>query len=321
MTHACPQAIIKQPETIVSERLPILFENSKANVRKILSDEVVNGKTTMLGILTCSWISPNSTKFLSVTCQYVTPEWENRRILLQSQENSQVSICLSKILEDFLYPDENFQCRKSSLISETDTSNAFFYSADKNMEIDHIVPANGAIEAAFQHSLMRNELFAQAIDVANRFIDAVSYSKELFRVFETECNTLKIKQKKLKRSTQSLSSHIKMISSILEIRKVIEAMNGENYSGQLGTVKLKIPSLDQIEGLENLLPVLKRIQSVLDKLTNEKNPTSPLVIPLLMILEAYLKSIQFKQIDPLKKFIELFVEELNNQLPKNGKQV
>jgi len=40
-----------------------------------------------------------------------------------------------------------------------------------------------------------------------------------------------------------------------------------------------------------------------------------------MILEAYLKSLQFPQPESIKQFGESFVEELNNRLPKNGKLV
>jgi len=266
----------------------------------------------MLGITSSTWTSLKRTTFMSISCQYVTPDWKIRRVLIDSRELQQESISFDSTLESIL--SELFNSRKSlremkyCLVNDFLPSELFSDPINSTLSIEQLISVNGAIEAAFQHALASNTSLADAVSKSNSFIDTTSCMD-----FEKESGYLKTKLGKLSRASHTLNSQLTLISSILECRDEIEKLKE--------TFQSKIPTQDQFELLASFIPVLKRIKSVLVKLCSDKNPTSPLVIPLLMILEAYLKSLQHPQPESIKQFGESFVEELNNRLPKNGKLV
>jgi len=308
----CPKANIKPSATILGERLPEIYENVKSKIKGLLSKEICQEQVKMLGITSSMWTSLKRTTFMSISCQYVTPDWKIRKVLIDSRELQKESNSFDSTLESIL--SELFHSRKSlsemkyCLVNDSLPSELFSDPISSTLSIEQLTSVNGAIEAAFHHALTSNTSLVDAVSKSISFIDTTSCMD-----FEKESGYLKTKLGKLSRASKTLNSQLTLIRSILECREEIEKLNE--------TFQSKIPSQDQFELLASFLPVLKRIESVLVKLSSDKNPTSPLVIPLLMILEAYLKSLQYPQPESIKQFGESFVEELNNRLPKNGKLV
>ena len=333
-----PYCNFKSAATLSAAKLPILFHQVKREVFSKIKKDV---QTVQAVCFTADgWSSRSMDKYLGVTAHYITDHWKMERFVVACRPQAGrstaqvIAIQFDNTVKEIGLEPSVYK----SLVTDNATNMILAGKLSKDQVQEHLRCFDHNIQLVVNAGLKQESLLP-VISACKKLV-ARTHSSDLMISY------LKNVTEELNKNTSGIlddgerkvltyvkfvgwnetrwNSMFMMFKSIIHMRKQLEHVRDIHFSGKGESATPKslqscLPTIEQLDIVDGILPVLAHFQQVTDFMSGEKYPTVNYVIGQIFFLHKMCELERGKSFTPVViHFIDTLVEQLEVRYPERG---
>jgi hypothetical protein len=311
--HFDRKAVVKSSDTIRKYKLPLLYKNVKNSLNDQLEKDLVN--VDQVALTSDGWTSRANDPFQSMTIHYVDDDFVLKRFCIDCHcfEGRHTANTIAKLLDEIV----------SNIVGlKEDTMKVCVHDAAANMIAgvarskinDSFVCIDHILNTILKATIHECQLAKQAIERATELSSRCHRSTLTEQIIKKECKRVGVNYVKVMTPVKTRwNSNALMIESILRLKPALESLRDQEEV--IKDLSESIPSAEEFEALELLLPLLNQVKEVSEELSKDNYPTCHVAFSLLFTLEWNIQRHNLKHPNELvSEFCKKFQENWEKRL-------
>ena len=323
-----PEYHLKCAQTLSKGKLPLLYRQVEEALFARLQSEIK--RSSAIGFTADGWSSKANDKYIGVTCHIINKNWEMERYVVHcgpqigKSKGDLIAAKFDNIVEKLRLPAGTFKSMTTDNAANMLKAGRLSEQTDQHMGcFDHL------IQLIVNHAL-KQPLLCPAVNQFKRLMRKVHFSSDLEDVIRKECINLNnsglgeaTEYCKLISYTETRwNSCLRMMRSIVKMRVPLESIRDSGNTKTPAALMECIPSSDEFNIVERLLPGLTIFEGITDFMQSETYPAIAFVCSKLQWLKKNLCdkcTLARNQDDlPLHQFYKTACDELDRRFPMCG---
>ena len=323
-----PEYHLKCSQTLSKSKLPLLYRQVEEALYSRLQSEVK--RSSSIGFTADGWSSKANDKYIGVTCHIISKEWKMERYVVYcgpqtgKSKGELIAAKFDKIVEKLRLPADTFKSLTTDNAANMLKAGRLSEETNQHMGcFDHLIQL-------IVNNALKQPLLSPAVAQFKRLVRKVHFSSDLEDVIRKECINLNnsglgeatVYCKLIGYTETRWNSCLRMMRSIVKMRVPLESIRDSGNTKTPSALMECIPSTDEFDIVERLLPILTIFEGITDFMQSETYPAIAFVCSKLQWLKKKLCDMctvaRTEDDQPLLQFCKTACDELDRRFPSCG---
>ena len=323
-----PRVNFKCAATYAQAKMPLLFKQVEDTLLHKLRKDIK--ETEGVAFTADGWTSPAPDKYIGVTIHYINKNWQMEHFVVacSPQDGQSTGSIIANLFEKTV---ENIEV-DDNMFKALTTDNTIFKALDttkiSNQVDSHLRCFDNTLQLIV-NSALKTKCIIHALNSCKNLVSKTHVSSKIneyllketnkLNSFATEGNPKVAYVKFVNCNEIGLNSCLMMLRSIIRMKPVLNKIRQSDNINVPKGLQENIPSVEDLDIVEGILPVLTEFETITDFMSRENYPTINYVVGKLYQLEDSLKKEMDRAVsDEAAIFCNCLIKNLAQKFPKNG---
>lgn len=322
-----PEYHLKCAQTLSKSKLPLLFRQVEEALFSRLKSELKHGSA--IGFTADGWSSKANDKYIGVTCHIINKDWVMERYVVHCgpqegrSKGDLIAAKFDKIVQKLRLPASTFKSMTTDNAANMLKAGRLSTETDLHMGcFDHLIQL-------IVNNALKQPLLCEAVTHFKSLVRKVHFGdgedwirKECFNLNSSGHGEPTTYCKLVGYTETRWNSCLRMMRSVLKMRMPLESLRDSGNSKTPAALMECIPSTEEFELVERLLPILTVFEEITDFMQSETYPAIGYVCSKLQWLRKKLCDsctlARNGDDQPLLQFCVTACDELDRRFPSSG---